>query len=701
MQPLATGDPLRLGPYRLVGVLGEGGMGKVYFGRDNSGRPAAVKVLRPELAHDVGLAQRFVREAEMARAVTSKGVARVLSAQTEGGRPWIAAEFLAGPTLEEAVRAYGPMDEPTVRALGHFLSRTLHDIHAAGLVHRDLKPANIVLTSSGPRIIDFGIARPEHGLTLTTTGQIPVTPGYGAPEQVLGRRVGPASDVFSLGAVLVYAASGRRAFDAPNVAAVQYEVVHGNPDMSQVPPALWQLIGPCLSKDPELRPSTARITAAVTAPKGADRAWRRGPLADDIGRREAAVKDLDAAHGATVPSSAAPRATSRRRLLAAGAGVLVAGAGTGAWWLTRGGDKPTNYAAEVPAAAAVPTAAYISLIDTKAGEPPKPLWGPLDVTAPDGRTPLPVRDVLIVHAKAGGLLALAVADGKQRWQAADMDARAGYVSVADRLVVGLDKDGVLHAFVASTGRPVWRTDASAAHLLAADARQVYLVTRENELRAVDAWSLATTWTVPLASPSTAGSPATAAVGKNRLVVNGLDGHVVAVDTRTGKTAWKAQDQGTNGAAPAVDGAMVYLSGGHLTACKLENGFVIWSEEARSSNTLAQGWGNPTAKEGAVYAVNGYNAYRYSTSTITDSSLTDWYEILDELGGNLTAPAVEGTTVWLAAPDDSHLRVIDRKTHRFYFTVTMKRTGAYQLASGGNRVFAARAGRVMAMPVFGS
>ncbi|MEV5969682.1 serine/threonine-protein kinase [Streptomyces sp. NPDC051921] len=698
MQPLATGDPLRLGPYRLLGVLGEGGMGKVYCGLDGSGRPAAVKVLRPELAHDQGLAQRFVREAEMAQAVTSKGVARVLGARTEGGRPWIAAEFLAGPTLDEAVRTYGPMDEPTVRALGHFLSRTLDDIHGAGLVHRDLKPENIVLTSSGPRVIDFGIARPEHGLTLTTTGQIPVTPGYGAPEQVLGRRVGPASDVFSLGAVLVFAASGRRAFDAPNIAAVQYEVVHGNPDMSQVPPALQQLIGPCLAKDPGLRPSPAQITAAVTAPKGADRAWRKGPLAEDIERREAAVKDLAASHTATAPGTVQPRATSRRRFLAvAGTGVLVAGAGTGAWWLTRGGDKPTDYDADVPAAAVSSPAAPISLIDTKAGEAPKPLWGPLDVTAPEGRAPLPVRDVLVVHAKAGGLLALAVADGKQRWKAEDMDARAGYVSVADRLVVALAKDGVLHAFVASTGRPVWRTDASAAHLLAADARHVYLVTTKNELRAVDAWTLATTWTVPLASPSTAGSPATAAAGTDRLVVNGRDGHVVAVDTRTGKTAWKAQDQGTNGAAPVIGGALVYLSGAQLTACKLENGFVIWSEEAKS----ALGWGTPTAKEGSVYAVNGYNAYRYSTSTISDASLTDWYEIFDELGGNLTAPAVEGTTVWLAAPDDSHLRVIDKKTHRLYFTATMKRTGTYQLASDGNRVFATRGGRVMAMPVFGS
>ncbi|MZE51812.1 protein kinase, partial [Streptomyces sp. SID5770] len=309
-QPLAAGDPLRLGPYRLLGVLGEGGMGKVYVGRDGAGTPAAVKVLRPELAHDPHLAQRFVREADMARAVTSGGVARILGAQTEGGRLWIAAEFLAGPTLDEAVRAYGPLDVPSVRVLAARLAGALYDIHAAGLVHRDLKPANIVLTATGPRVIDFGIARPEHGLTLTTTGQIPVTPGYGAPEQVLGQRVGPASDVFSLGAVLVHAASGRRAFDAGNVAALQYEVVHGVPDLGGVPPELRDLIGPCLAKDPALRPDPARIAAAFAPPKGAERVWRKGPLAEDVKRREAAVKRLTAPADTAVPGSGRP---SRRR----------------------------------------------------------------------------------------------------------------------------------------------------------------------------------------------------------------------------------------------------------------------------------------------------------------------------------------------------------------------------------------------------
>ncbi|MFD7571151.1 protein kinase [Streptomyces sp. NPDC059810] len=696
-QPLATGDPLRLGPYRLLGVLGEGGMGKVYVGRDGDGAPAAVKVLRPELAHDQHLAQRFVREADMARAVTSTGVARVLGAQTEGGRPWIAAEFLAGPTLDEAVRAYGPMDVPAVRALAAQLARTLHDIHAAGLIHRDLKPANIVLTSTGPRIIDFGIARPEHGLTLTTTGQIPVTPGYGAPEQVLGQRVGPASDVFSLGAVLVYAASGRRAFDGAHVPAVQYEVVHGTADLSQVPPELRELIAPCLAKDPAHRPRPPQVAEAFAPPKGADRAWRKGPLADDIKRRETATKRL-AAPADTVVASGSP---SRRRFLtgaAVGVAVLGAGGGAGAWWLNRGGveKSPT---ADVPPAAATPEAAFVSAVDMKPGESPKALWGPLDVTAAEGELPLPVRDVVIVQAKAGGLLALSVTNGKERWRAKDIDAEAGFVSVADRLVVGVDVNGVLCAFVASTGTPVWQTQSDVDAVIAADDTHVYLVTTDNRLRAVDAWTLATTWTRPMTSERSPHGPAKAVVGRKRLVIHGRDGHCAALYTETGETDWEIEDQGTEGQAPALGtNNAAYFGGRKLTARRLDRGDFLWEEEAGST---AGFWGTPTATGDLVFAMNRYNAYRYSTMKDVRFPVSDWYEVMDGTGpGTVNPPAVEGATVWLHAPDNSSIQVVHKATHARLFTITMQRQGTYQLASGGNRVFIARGGRIGALPVLG-
>ncbi|WP_055600221.1 serine/threonine-protein kinase [Streptomyces aureus] len=696
-QPLATGDPLRLGPYRLLGVLGEGGMGKVYVGRDGDGAPAAVKVLRPELAHDQHLAQRFVREADMARAVTSKGVARVLGAQTEGGRPWIAAEFLAGPTLDEAVRAYGPMDVPAVRALAAQLARTLHDIHAAGLVHRDLKPANIVLTSTGPRIIDFGIARPEHGLTLTTTGQIPVTPGYGAPEQVLGRRVGPASDVFSLGAVLAFAASGRRAFDGAHVPAVQYEVVHGTPDLSQVPPEVRELIGPCLAKDPAYRPTPPQIAEVFAPPKGADRAWRKGPLADDIKRRETATKRLTAPAD-TVVTSGSP---SRRRFLtgaAVGVAVLGAGGGAGAWWLNREGVKSPT--ADVPPAVATPEAAFVSVIDSQAGKPPNALWGPFDVCAPAGTPPLPVRDVVLMQAKAGELLALSVTDGKERWRARDIDAEAGFVSVADRLVVGVDKNGALQAYVASTGRHVWQMEAGVEAVLAADDTNVYLTTPDNMLRAVNAWTLAPLWTRPMTSPRSAHGPARAAADKNRLVVHGRDGQVVVIDTATGETAWKIKDQGTLGQAPSISGATVYLGGRSLMARRLEGGDFLWKEETLASRDSAVGWSSPTAYDDYVFAIDGYEAHQFRTLPDVNTPGREWMQPLDNRGAGISAPAVAGATVWLPESDHGIVQVVRRTTGDRLFTVRMQHEGAYQLASDANRVFITRGGRIVALPVFG-
>ncbi|MFF8376898.1 protein kinase [Streptomyces sp. NPDC015661] len=697
-QPLATGDPLRLGPYRLLGVLGEGGMGKVYVGRDDAGAPAAVKVLRPELAHDQHLAQRFVREADMARAVTGKGVARVLAAQTEGGRPWIAAEYLAGPTLDEAVRTYGPMDVPTVRALAAQLARTLHDIHVAGLVHRDLKPANIVLTSTGPRIIDFGIARPEHGLTLTTTGQVPVTPGYGAPEQVLGQRVGPASDVFSLGAVLAYAASGRRAFDGAHVAAVQYEVVHGTPDLSLVPPELQTLIGPCLAKDPAFRPAPPQVAEAFAPPKGADRAWRKGPLAEDIKRREAATKRLAAPEDTAVPSSS----PTRRRFLT-GAAVTVAvlgtGGGAGAWWLSRGEAKSPT--ADVPAAVATPEAAFISAIDLKPGDVPKPLWGPLDVTAPEGELPLPVRDVVIVQARMGGLLALSVTNGKERWRAEEIDADAGFVSVADRMVVGVDKEGALKAFVAATGAPVWQTGSDVDDLLAADDTHVYLVTKANELRAVNAWTLATTWSRPMTSPRSHNGPAKAAVGRKRLVVHGRDGRVTALHTENGEKDWEITKQGTDGQAPAIgENNTVYLGGRTLTARRLDPRDFLWEKETLRTSSY-HGYGTPTADGDLVVAVDTYTVSRLGTIPEIDLPDQKWSEVLDGYGpGSVNPPAVEGTTVWVHAPDNDSVQVLHKVSGERLFTATMLRTGSYQLASDANRVFIARGGRIAAMPVFG-
>ncbi|MEV6396456.1 serine/threonine-protein kinase [Streptomyces sp. NPDC051907] len=630
MIPLGTGDPLRLGPYRLHGVLGEGGMGKVYFGQDNTGRTAAVKVLRPELAHDQHLAQRFVREAQMAQAVTSKGVAQVYGAQTEGGRPWIAAEFLAGPTLDQAVDTYGPMDDPTVRALANALAQTLHDIHAAGLVHRDLKPSNIVLTSAGPRIIDFGIARPEHGLTLTTTGQIPVTPGYGAPEQILGQRVGPPADVFSLGAVLAYAASGHRAYNADHIAGVQYEVVHGQPDLTHVPPALQTLIAPCLAKDAAHRPTPTQIGAAFAPPKGAERVWRRGPLADDIKARETGVRELTTQTGASANASTNPGTTtasgvsvSRRRLLttlAAGGTVLAAGGGAGAWWLTRDGSDGSSKADDKAAAPgpfdipkAVPTPkAKVGAFD--ASGKLKPLWGPLAVNSAETPPPKVVRDVIVFGARNGGIAAHSVVDGKQRWAAPEVVLSGGYVSVTDQLIAAVGPGGKLVTFVASTGERKWTAPAEAASVLAADDEAVYVATKDGRLRSIGRSDAKIRWTADSPVEALTEDRPRALSAKGLLLITGANGKVAAVKAKDGSKVWEFATGATSAITPAVDGDTVYLGGTNLTARRLSNGKEIWKTKPhRDYEGTLEGWSTPRVDEDWVYAMRGRHPQRVQKS----------------------------------------------------------------------------------------
>ncbi|MFG2358141.1 protein kinase [Streptomyces sp. NPDC048521] len=694
MKPLDVGDPVRLGPYRLRGVLGEGGMGKVYVGEDGAGTVAAIKVLRPELAHDENLAQRFVREALAAQSVRSPGVAAVLGAQTEGGRPWIATEFLAGPTLDQAVDKHGPLDEAGVRALAASIARTLTDIHAVGFVHRDLKTQNIVLTSTGPRVIDFGIARPEHGLTLTTTGQIPVTPGYGAPEQVLGRRVTPAADVFSLGAVLVYAATGRRAFEGAHVAAVQYEVVHGEPRWDGLSPQLHALIAPCLAKDGASRPSPGQIVPAFAPPKNSARVWRRGPVAEEIKERERQLQQL------TAPTMTDTATTvTRRRLLtglAAGGTVLAAGGGTTGWWLLRQGkaERRTDPFA-IPPAAQTPKARLLSPDDGDyiVGGSPKALWRADVGVDSDSPAPLPVRDVVVVGVY-GGIGAFNVVDGKQRWQAQDL-LSGHYLSLSDRLVVALDTDGVLRTYVASTGEPKWTADADAAALVAADDKAVYVMTKDHRLRSVGRSDARIRWTVRIPPEHRGKISPKAAVGSGRLVLPTVDGHVLAVATRDGHVVWQRLNQAKEASIrPVAQNGVVYLNGRTLTACRITDGTVIWSRGTRDMYKAPAEWGPVSAHGDSVYAVGGMFPERHGTG---DGSET-WTSRSD--GSSDSPVLVQGNGVWMI--DHSYkteVNAVNVADGYPGWTYELPEAEHHGIAVDGNRAFVRNDALLCALPVF--
>jgi serine/threonine protein kinase len=212
MEPLLADDPDRIGPNQLLARLGAGGMGQVYLARTRGDRPVAVKVVHENLASDREFRMRFGREVEAARRVDGAFTAPLLDADPSAPVPWLATAYLPGLSLADAVGSFGPLPVPAVRALGAALAEALVSIHQAGVVHRDLNPPNVLLTSAGPRVIDFGIARAADFATLTGTGVIIGTPGYLAPEQITGAAVGTPVDVFALGALLVYALTGTGPF---------------------------------------------------------------------------------------------------------------------------------------------------------------------------------------------------------------------------------------------------------------------------------------------------------------------------------------------------------------------------------------------------------------------------------------------------------------------------------------------------------
>ncbi|NED91127.1 serine/threonine protein kinase [Streptomyces sp. SID11233] len=253
-----AGLPEQIGGYTVERELGAGGMGTVYLARSRGGRAVAVKVARPELASDPHFRERFRAEVAAARSVGGFHTAPVVDADPAAEAPWLATAYVPGPTLAELLDAEGPMGEARLRQLGAALAEALEAIHRCGLVHRDLKPGNIIMASDGPRVLDFGIARALESPRLTATGMAFGTPGFLAPEQAQGQEVGPAADVFALGAVLV-AAAGGSAFGAGTPMGMMYRSVHEAPDLTAVPDGLRPVVASCLAKSPDQRPTLGHL----------------------------------------------------------------------------------------------------------------------------------------------------------------------------------------------------------------------------------------------------------------------------------------------------------------------------------------------------------------------------------------------------------------------------------------------------------
>ncbi|CAM5252917.1 Serine/threonine protein kinase OS=Streptomyces tendae OX=1932 GN=GUR47_18110 PE=4 SV=1 [Streptomyces tendae] len=326
MRPLEVDEPTVVGPYRLLGRLGSGGMGRVYLGRSAGGRTVAVKIVHPHFALDEEFRARFRREVAAARRVGGAWTAPVLDADPEARVPWVATAYAAGPSLTAAVADGGPLPVHSVRALGAGLGEALAAVHELGLVHRDVKPSNVLLTLDGPLLIDFGIARATDGTaSLTSTGVSIGSPGYMSPEQILGKAVTGAADVFSLGAVLAYATTGLPPFPGDSSAALLYKVVHEEPRLDGLDAGLRELVASCLAKDPAARPAPGEVARRL-APEGAARlvtgGWLPGALVERVSRSAVQLLNLEAAEpgpGASAGEASGPVGFSRPSVTAGGA----------------------------------------------------------------------------------------------------------------------------------------------------------------------------------------------------------------------------------------------------------------------------------------------------------------------------------------------------------------------------------------------
>ncbi|WP_435272695.1 protein kinase domain-containing protein [Streptomyces parvulus] len=533
METLQSDDPRELGSYRLLGRLGAGGMGRVYLARSPGGRTVAVKVVRPDLAADSDFRTRFRYEVEIAKAVSGRFTAPVVDSDPDAPLPWLATSYVLGPDLTEVVDVHGALPEHTVRALAAGLAAALQDIHAAGLIHRDLKPSNVLLAADGPRVIDFGIARAVDGNRMTQTGVVVGSPGFMSPEQATGKDVGTAGDVFSLGSVLAFAATGRAAFGdgAASHASLLYQVVHGEAELTGVPSSLLGLIRACLMKDPAQRPKPGEIVAAL-AGQGVDAAlhdWLPSAVASTIATHAAKILDLEAPESrpaaafgpaptmlngtsSTVPTGPAGYATrpggtpgpaygtpppgtvslgpdgspapvrSRRRVLgmALGGVAVVAVGGAGAAWTLSSDDGGGDTAAGAPGRGGSAQPADENFTTPPAGVAPQPLWH--KSAAEDSTTtgvPLLTHDGLLL-VSGDPLVAYDVKTGKARWTkpgicrpGAQLLFHDGKVFLADG-----DRDGALVAYDVMKGEEVWRSrlgkQLSVEDTIAIDDKNVYV-----------------------------------------------------------------------------------------------------------------------------------------------------------------------------------------------------------------------------------
>ncbi|MCN9241372.1 serine/threonine-protein kinase [Streptomyces sp. RY43-2] len=529
---LRGGDPAEIGGYPLEARLGSGGMGTVYLARTSSGRPVAIKLIHQQFAGDDEFRIRFRQEVAAARRVSGAFTAAVVDADPEADQPWMATTYIEGDTLAQHIAAKGPLDGAELRKLAIGLAEALRDIHRVGVVHRDLKPSNVVLSPEGPRVIDFGISRAVDQQTLTMTGRVIGTPPFMSPEQLQAPRgVGPRSDVFSLGTLLVYSATGRGPFDADSPYMTAYQVVHEEPSLGAVPAALRAIVESCLDKEPAGRPSADELLVLLRdLPSdlgGTDaNGVGAGCTRDVITQHHLATAGTPAPAGPDTASTSSPVGRRPRRrwrpVLAAALAVAAIGGGgvalkAGGFGGNSGGDKGRSVAA---AGAALPDG-----------------FKPWRTTVPGGRADIPDELRCVARGDAafcggGGVVAarIEVRDGSRVWT-----AKSPGVPVQGMHLVGATDDTVLGYRFAAQDAPQGPP---------------------SEVVALDADSGRELWSVPSGAQSTAVTGRTqdaVVVGSAVVTVDASDSRFEARDAHSGEVAWTTAFPAGTRCAPVLVG----------------------------------------------------------------------------------------------------------------------------------------------------
>jgi YVTN family beta-propeller protein len=674
MQPLHPSDPARIGPFEIVARLGAGGMGQVYLGRDAHGRPAAVKVVHPGLASDQGFRYRFAREIATAQRVDSPWTAAVLTADPQARPPWLATAYIPGPSLDQVVETAGPLSESATTILASRLAHALAHLHAAGVVHRDLKPSNVLLAPDGPRLIDFGIARAADSTKITHTGAMVGTPAFMSPEQAGGEDAGAPSDVFSLAAVVTYAATGTGPFGrTTSPMAMLLRISDDEPDTAGLPEALRPHLEPCLAKHPDARPAAAALAAALD-PLGRDAAQAAGLSAADPtvvdgrwqGPPRTPASPLFPESLVAAPPAAAPPARTRRHALALPLGVLtslLAIAVVLALVLVTGGGRAPAATSAREQAAAPPPVAY--------PEPARPAGtgsqlgrvpvgnGPDDITvSPDGSRVYTVnyQDITVIDTASGtatatiglsGAVAVAFTPDSSR---AYLPLLSGFLSVVDTAT---------SAQVAAV--PIAESPQSAT--VSPDGRAVYIVHGERSgatsLSVVDTASNTVVATVPVTPPDPAQQYGhqmfvAAAPDSATVWVGGTTDSISVVDTAARAVV----------ATFDVDGSdSIQFGAGRAFVLNRTDGITVFDVPNRTELGLIRPAGFVNALAAApdgrfLYLASGFTG-QPSVVRVLDAATTFLvHEIALDANPNRLAIAPDGRTLFVSATEADAVLVAD-------------------------------------------